>query len=797
MSSNHFFQSLETKKSRGLFIFLLILSALIYVRFDNVIQNLGTQKVLEAWGDGLKTYTNTMYHIDYDTKSNWFDGMNYPYGEHIVPATELPGLAMFLRGLKGIFPNISDAAVAIIHSEMLLAFLLCGVFLFLLFRALHLPFWYSMLAAIGLTFLNPTTPRMTAHFGLAQPFVLPLLLYLLLLFEKKQSLFISFLIGLTIFISSFLHFYFFGISVFFVSFYFLFRLLNQRQKEALSTTNFSQKILQSAPVTYAIRMIPPYFLMVGIPLAFFYFWMIGQDPVLDRTATPYGLLVYVSNLEGNFLSDINPINEWFMTTIITPRPTQFEGKSYVGMVAVLFVLFLIIRWIGSGFRKSFLPVTPTFHPFLRAALGMGIVLLILSMGLPFVIPPLEFLKDYVGPIKQFRSLGRFAWAFYFVINMVAFYWIYICISKQQKIWRTTGFIAVFGLLFFEAYQLSYQTKFKLNYPMYWEPGNSLSAYDAQNEALDFSQYQATIPIPYYSIGSNNFNYPTGGLIKQRVQTISVQTGIPTTGAMLTRSSRQQTFNQFQLIVEPYRIPNIFQDFKSEKPLLLAWRNNPQNDYLNLYGHLKEGAKSIFLDGELELFHVEIQDFQYRIDQKKRNIATALESDSLFTVANFLTTDSIQRFVFEDFENQPSTEIYLGKGALEGNLSKENLLFHQTLPNVTVGENYHLQCWVWVNEDQLPATLISFTEKDPQGNILQKKDFHVWPNYRTLDANGWLLMEHFFQPRAVNSKFKWTFTSLQKEERIQQFDELLIKPINTHLYRETKEYIWMDNLWFEK
>ena len=72
--------------------------------------------------------------------------------------------------------------------------------------------------------------------------------------------------------------------------------------------------------------------------------------------------------------------------------------------------------------------------------------------------------------------------------------------------------------------------------------------------------------------------------------------------MLTRSSLKQTFNQWQLVLEPYRTPAIFKDFANEKPLLLVWFNNPKEDYMPRYGHLLNHAKSIYKEGQLELYH---------------------------------------------------------------------------------------------------------------------------------------------------------------------------------------------------
>jgi hypothetical protein len=56
--------------------------------------------------------------------------------------------------------------------------------------------------------------------------------------------------------------------------------------------------------------------------------------------------------------------------------------------------------------------------------------LIFSLGFPFSIKGFEWMINYLGPFKQFRGLGRFTWAFYYVVNVLAFY---ILWNKSQRI----------------------------------------------------------------------------------------------------------------------------------------------------------------------------------------------------------------------------------------------------------------------------------------------------------------------------------------------------------------------------
>ena len=67
---------------------------------------------------------------------------------------------------------------------------------------------------------------------------------------------------------------------------------------------------------------------------------------------------------------------------------------------------------------------------------------------------MEFIVNYLGPLKQFRGIGRFAWLFYYVINIAAFYGIYQFWSKLNiSTWLKNGLlIIVFIILYTDAYR---------------------------------------------------------------------------------------------------------------------------------------------------------------------------------------------------------------------------------------------------------------------------------------------------------------------------------------------------------
>ena len=773
---------------QGLPVFIVLFAVCLFLQFGHFFQNFGSQKVLEAWGDGLKTYTNTIYHIEHDQSYHWFEGMNYPYGEHIVPATELPGFAIVLRWLKPIFPDIAEVVPGLLHLELVLSLLLCGIFLFLIFRNLKLPFWYATVAAIGITLLSPQNLRLSAHFGLAQPFVIPMVLYLLLKFEQKPSFKISLWLGLGLLLTSFLHFYFLGINVLLISLYFLFRWLSQNFRSP--STPFSD----SPFVRYAIKMIPHYFLMVGIPFLFFFFWMMSRDPVTDRSPYPYGFLVYISDWRGILTTLSNPFWNWVKEHLFSFQQAPFEGRNYIGLGALIFLA-------GSPFYllKHRLQNRPYFfslfkNDFLKAGFWTAVVLLLFSFGYPFIFSPFEFLMDYVGPLRQFRSLGRFAWVFYYFINLAAFWSFYQMIKASSNRNRFLAMFLVFGLLYFDAYHLMIGKNYSLEKVDYWSKGPSFTSIDT----VDFSKYQASVPVPYYNIASNYMDKSPTGFCLQKSAVLSFQTGLPSTGSMLTRNGIQQTYNQWQLVLPPYREPQIFQDLPNQKPFLLLWFNNPKEDYRPLYGHLLDGARLVFENNQLQLYETELDDFRKRISGQVEAVKNSIAADSLYLLRGFKSTDSLDNFIYESFDTQQADRTYFSAGAFSGGLEEPQVLYEGEIPNGNPNIQYALQLWAYLGDYDLSYSKITLEERDVKGKNLQKLQFHIWPNVYTLDTNGWGLIHFTFQPKGKNSQLKLSFEgNTPRDQRKQQFDELLIKPVGKDLYQETGAYWRKNNLFFQK
>ncbi len=771
------------------FLLLTLASACIFLRFGDVYFQFGSQKVVMAWGDGLKTYTNTIFHIRHDSTYSYFEGMNYPYSEHIMAATELPGLAIALRFIHRNITELSDAQVVdIIHLTLMLSLLLCALFLWLILKKLRLPFWYSIPIAIALTFLAPQTQRLNGHFGLAMVFVIPMVFYLLLRFEEKKQWKWAIWIAFALFISAQFHFYFFGILAGVVFLYLIFGALKVGGN------------LMFSPILNGWKRTRHLLLMLLPPLLCYYFWMVAGDPVTDRSPNPSGFLQYKATLESIFTNFQLPVFQWIDEHLFEINKAEFEGRAYVGVVAGLFCIVWVLRWIWSMLEQFLNTQTHKPQPttefsvhssYLSTILITSIMLALFACGIPFIIPKMEFLLDYAGPLRQFRSIGRFAWVFYFGINIYAFTQLFNWLNevKFPPNLIKLPLALIISLLCYDAFEFSHSRTYKLYDGHRFKKGE---AYTTIKE-VDFSKYQAILPIPYFNIGSNNFAKNEEGFSSHASFIMSAQTGLPNIAAMLTRTSRIQTFKQWQLLGKPFIIPRVFEDYPSEKPILMIWWKKIKAAEAKRYGHLKERAKFLYEEGNMELYEIPLGAFSASISDRIIEVDNALKNDMLFEHGDFLSTDSLKNFVFLDFDNPGNDKPSNENKRFVGITTDMNIIFDQKLPNLRPGKPYEISLWVNFGTDRFGMSLAGLLQEiAPSGEKLQEKKWYLGRQILTCAEPCWGLSTNTFKPKAADSHFRFIVTWNLRDSESFHIDDLLIRPLDTDLYKNDSIMIWKNN-----
>ncbi len=759
----------------GLWLLIATMTTLIVIRYNDLIQFDPTQ-VIEPYGDGFKAYTVIQYHAQHDSTYSCFEGMNYPYGDHAVPGATQPLISNTLKLLSQLTgADLGVYTIPIVNWSMLISILLTSLFLYLIFTHQNLPIWLSISAAITITLLAPQIHRMVSHYGLTHPEVIPALLYFLVRFSETNQLKWSLAIMLLVFIYPLLHFYYFPITIFLISFYYLISFLEKLNLESLKN--------------YALH----YSIQVLIPLAFFVWWLILNDPIDVRSSRPWGFLYYTAKLEGTFLSITQPHFRWLNDGIINLSYMNIENRSYLGLVGIGTFLILLVGGTKNLFRrKNFFPSFQNSVHFTRL-FWAALIIYIFSLGFPFFLPGFEQLIDYTGPIKQFRGIGRFAWIFYYVVNILGIILVYEWSQKQEKpLFKFLPLLCIL-ILSFEAYHFNTARNFDTENIETLERGQRYTDTD-----IDFSRYQAILPIPYYNIGSGNFWWPYDyTLSMQQSLILSLQTGLPTTAAMLTRTSPLHALKQIQLILEPYRNPRILQDFPNQKPLLMLWdhTHKQREEYKAKYPHFDGVGRTILNHDNIRLAELSLSSFEERIQQRIQRIEKEIEQDSLYAINGFRSSSAKADFIYQSFDRQASQKPYLGKGGIQFVMHDRFSIFDEKITTLNPGENHEILLWMFIERDLNTRSDISFQEIDQEGNIVQSFTTLVWRTVEVMDDQGWAMLKIPFQPVSNENRLLLFLENKNLNNQTFYLDELLIKPTNTQLYKREENILWKNNRWF--
>jgi hypothetical protein len=531
----------NTKKA--VVIYSLIMFVFMFMLCKSMV--LHPNEYINTNGDGLKNTSTYLYHVQHDDKWWLYNGMNYPYGENILYTDGTPILSLFVKVVAKVIPSAKENALGFYHFFMLFTWWIGGLFLLLLFIRMHLPWWISTIASVGIILLNPQVPRMAhGHHALFHP-LLPVLLffwYVIFTSANKQWLYSGLVAALMLFFGL-LHPYQFANAALVCG---IMAIVFAMQQKGL-------KKLSHFLLIFFIQIIIPYLILL-------YFNTLANY-CTDRPVAPPRFFIDRTFWHTLFLSHDLPLYNWIDKSILPLQRWDHENDSYLGLPATIF-LFTTTATIVWQIIKRKINIWQNFNAFQKALFIVSIVSLLLSIGFPFILPGGNKWLFYTGQFRQIRSIGRFAWIAFFCLNI-------LCISTLfKKEFKTTMFRNVIAhasviILIFEG------VIFSNTYPPYdlnIAPIKSSIEKAISNIKLD--SFQAIIPQPYYHIGSENITQKDFSDILLRSFIFSNKTGMPNIGMMLSRTSEVQGIKSFNLFVLPYNVPEILKELPNNKPLLI-------------------------------------------------------------------------------------------------------------------------------------------------------------------------------------------------------------------------------------
>lgn len=427
----------------------------------------------------------------------------------------------------------------------------------------------------------------------------------------------------------------------------------------------------------------------------------------------------------------------------------------------------------------------------------GILIFFLSLGFPFVIPQLKEYLAYAGPYRQFRSVGRLSWGFYYLINIGAFYYGYHFIKMIKNKWGSVFLLfAIVAIILIDGF--SYFLKKDWKYLPHPSNRNNFKAVDNPwLDDLDVASFQAIIPLPAYMVGSENISYQAHYPIMHRSLWASLQTGLPVMGYFMGRTSISQTYKYLELISHPYRSPAILNDLPNQKDLLIFGEKGNLHDVPERYDQVWKNLPQFYEDERLILYRLPIQTIRDRV--QKAQIAAVEESrDSLlYAHGNFWSTDSIPNFYYKNFDKNKTENPYAGTGNFTDFGFPKSIIFDEKLPYAKAGDRYSIRYWCQVGEDMQVLLIAGIDEINPKtGKRVAGKNYRLSKSIEYMDGE-WALMVHSYKMKNPANRLQINLGHPKLTGREIKIDELLIIPEGEQVYRHNSEEVWKGIRKFEQ
>lgn len=757
------------------FLALLPVVLVLTVFYGNVLMN-ANHTFFGRGGDNMKNYYTPSYHVKHDQSYTWFDGMNYPYGEHLLFTDGQPLLSNGLKLISDTVFDVSDYTVGIINWLMLLSVLGAAWFSFLILRKFGVQGVIAGLGAAAIALLSPQLMRTSGHYALAYSFFFPLIWYLLLRAFENLNWKNTGLLSSVLFLFAWLHPYFLMIGLIFGACFWFWALFR-------GSHPFKKGIMH-----FGVQFV--------LPVLLFRLLLVVTDPVSDRPATPEGHSLYTASWSTLFV----PYNvhgmEWMTDMFPKPEEQSDEGFAYIGFAATLVFFMFIAWWLwrmfwhtrrhwGRDFFKGKKGrilrrrMAPSRNPALSFSVLAGLMIMLFSVGWPFTDDPTEWARIFT-PLRQFRSLGRFAWVFYYTWGIFSVYLIWILSRKLTGRKLKVVAIGICSLFFlFYAWEVrGYHLKLKEHMHVMdrsmGEPSEEEKSLTEWTESLNPEDYSGLWILPYFHIGSENFNAYEYGTAEAGFL-MSYRTGLPLLNVMMSRASFSQTWKHLEMSLEPYRQLEILEDMPLEKPLLAVIMGD-QGQYHG--SHIKDRGKALFKNERMEIYEIGRKTLENMVPDVEAIMAAA--PDTMFRYDDNFFANKRDPILFRQaWDDKYQDKSYIGGGSNMLPMSHQNVVFDSS-STIPKSRQIVTSTWARIRKQGRPMTDIGVEGFAPNGDLKLWEYASAWLYVRVLDGE-WALLEKTFWTLSDSLRTLVVYTQNRQRTHVVEFDEFWIKMKGTDVY----------------
>lgn len=509
------------QKNDGSAKLLLLLSSFSIYAFQFRTIFFQLNKVLSSVTlDSIKNYYTFVYHVKNDSNLLRFDGMNYPFSEHVIYSDCQPILA----GICKLLPFLSNHLIGVMHLLMFASFIVSPLILFSILRRAQLSVTLSFIISLAIALLAPQFLKINAgHFALAYGCIIP---YSILLqqgyFTASQKMKAA--------------------SKLFCYNVFIF-LLHPYMGMCLSLFTGLSMGINILLYKDELKNLHSYLqltLAAALPILLFSVFMKVSDTHQNRTSQPYGSEVMVENIASLAAPDFGPFKAP-LEKLLPAKPFHFEGHSYLGIVSSLSSLLLLIL-LPFNYKKVNLKDASSLIFY------ASLFILLISFGLHQKL--LKAFDINSSAVNQFRAVCRFAWVFYYTLPLFVF----LKLNEIFKQWQKPRIAILQGIagVYLLVNLVESNAMFHLNESAYWKFRNFFNealltpTEKALLKTIETKKPSAILPLPIFHGGSEMYDRNGASNSMAPAMMLSFHTGLPIYSVMMSRTSVTETEDEIEL-----------------------------------------------------------------------------------------------------------------------------------------------------------------------------------------------------------------------------------------------------------
>ena len=772
-----------SKKISAPIISALLLFGWMFSFFGDVFIH-PNKHLFNEQGDGIKSFYVYADHIKNDDSYNQMRNMNYPYGQTHIFTDGQTAIANTIKFLSSYSSFFETHSIGIYNYLILFSFVLCAFFIALILQRFGLPPLIVIAGAFCITVLSPQIMRISGHPTLSYAFFFPLSWYLLMkCIDSNFKISLMLLIVLNTTFWFFVHPYLGMIITLFYSSCVIIFLIQKKRKKLL-----------------AFNSLLSFFLIIVTPIVLLKLYTSYYDYHEFRSEYPWGFWVFYSRFASVFLPHSVPFSR-AVDYIFDVKTIQWdmETLAYIGLACDVVLLFCVYRFIRYVVKKRSSRILNLVLPeHLSTALWAAVLLLLFSMCIPFKFGLHSFV-DKISLLRQFRSLGRFAWVFYYVATVYSVYtfWLFArrLMMKGKKVLSYT-----ISALFFLMFIIEARADFKERARWAVLPLNLFNEDNLKEEYKSLinevnkvkDDFQCIIPLPFYHVGSENFGVEYSEENIRISMLVSYWCNIPMMSNSAARTPILESKNIMQFFSPRTIEKKIRNDFSSKKDFLLLLTKEQLNEQESELIGLSE---KIFDNGKYELWKLPFEK-PFANDSKIRRKEFDSLRGLLIAQDSFEVTKAADTLVYNNFDSLENENVYRGKGALKAEKKNFTTLFEAT-GRLKADKDYVLSFWYFNKGELRNQILCAVEECDNSGNNCR---WEITTDIRTsmvIDGD-WTLVEKKFRIKDSSERIKIFVKGDDNSKQDIFIDEFLLRPAETDVYKvvtsSSDSLLFKNNLW---